>query len=75
MIVGDVYAQLLKIVNTRNGAYGENVFIRYENPDYVKLNSNYIKNIRINIKDSLGENFKFQSGNVLIKLHFRKVQS
>lgn len=70
-LVGNIYAPLLRNVNVvpKNDTYVQRSF---DHIHYMKLNSNRINNIEIKICDSLGELIKFNFGDIIIKIHFRR---
>ena len=70
-IVGDVNAPLLQVVSTGNEA---NSLIEkiYDSPHYIPVMRSNIETIEIDIRSDLGEKIQFQSGQVIIKLHFRR---
>ena len=70
-IVGDVNAPLLQVVSTSydNANIVEKI---YDAPHYIPVLRNNIETIEIDIRSDLGEKIHFQSGQVIIKLHFRR---
>ena len=74
-LVGNMYMPLLRTVATSEGNRGKYVCVNYTSPHYVPLSSNYIKQINITIKDDQGENVKFRSGKLTVKLHFKPLSS
>jgi hypothetical protein len=72
--LGDIKAPLLRVVNS-NGAAGEVITRYYERPRYVPLQKKNFDSIQILIRDDLGQKIQFESGKVLITLHFRRTQS
>ena len=71
-LVGDTEAPLLQVVSTNNT--NENyVEIIYDSPHYVPLSRNNLETIEVDIRSDLGEPIQFQSGKVVVKLHFRKI--
>jgi hypothetical protein len=70
--VGDSYAPLLNVVAIPNNlSYGGYIHIMYNSPHYIPVINNVLDTIEINLKSDTGENIYFESGKVLIKLHFR----
>lgn len=70
-LVGNTYMPLLRTVPTLDKNRGTYVSKNYTDPHYLPLSSNYIKHITIDIRDDQGQNIKFQSGKITVKLHFR----
>ena len=71
-LVGDTEAPLLQVVSTNNT--NENyVEIIYNSSHYVPLSRNNLETIEVDIRSDLGEPIQFQSGKVVVKLHFRKI--
>jgi hypothetical protein len=72
--IGDAYAQILRVVEVPSEKkFGDDIVIRYENPQYRKVLMNEINEIEINIKDDSGELIPFKYGRVRIDLHFKKL--
>ena len=72
--VGDVKAPLLRVVDSGEEIGGV-VTRYYERPRYVPLQKKSFDSIQIVIRDDLGEKIQFESGKVLLTLHFRRVQN
>ena len=71
--VGDTAAPLLRIVEI-NGQKGEMVHIQYDQPRYVPLQKKEFDSIEIDIRDDHGEKISFDSGKLIVTLHFRKAK-
>jgi len=71
--VGDTMAPLLRIVEI-GGQKGEMVHIQYDQPRYVPLQKKEFDSIEVDIRDDLGEKISFDSGKVIVTLHFRKAK-
>ncbi len=71
--VGDTLAPLLRIVEI-SGQRGEMIHIQYDQPRYVPLQKKEFDSIEIDIRDDLGENISFDSGKLIVTLHFRKAK-
>ena len=71
--VGDTTAPLLPIVEV-TGQKGEMVHIQYDRPRYVPLQKKDFDSIEIDIRDDLGEKISFDSGKLIVTLHFRKAK-
>jgi hypothetical protein len=72
--VGDIKAPLLRVVASA-GAAGEVITRYYERPRYVPVQKTNFDSIQILIRDDLGEKIHFESGKVLVTLHFRRARS
>ena len=71
VLVGDACAPLLRIVSA-SGASGEIVTKTFEEPLYVPLQKKNFDSIEIDIRDDLGRSVPFESGKVIVTLHFRR---
>jgi hypothetical protein len=72
--IGDTFSQILRVVEVPNEKnFGDDVVIRYENPQYRNVLFGEISNIEINIKDDSNEFIPFKFGRVRIDLHFKKI--
>ena len=69
--VGDVSAPLLRIVPTKPMKAGLVVTHSYQMPHYMPVKTNYIDTIQMDMRSEFGEKVPFQSGKVVVKLHFR----
>ena len=69
--VGDISAPLLRIVPVPHRRAGEIVTFTYQTPHYLPVKSKYIDTIQVDIRSDFGEKVPFQSGKLVIKLHFR----
>ena len=72
--VGNIKAPLLRVVDS-GGAADDVVTRYYERPRYVPIQKKSFDSIQIVIRDDLGEKIQFESGKVLLTLHFRRVQN
>jgi hypothetical protein len=70
-VVGNTYSSLLQIVPVQ-GQFGD--IVQYSPPKllYVPLRSNTISSIEINLARSSAELISFQTGHVIVQLHFQK---
>ena len=73
-LVGNIYAPLLRNVCIVPKRYNY-VQQSYDRIHYEKLISNRINNIEIKICDSLGQLMKFNFGDIIIKIHFKRRRS
>ena len=69
-IVGDESAPLLCVTSTSGNT--DIIDKIYDSPHYVKVARNNIETIEIDIRSEFGKPIQFKSGQVVIKLHFRK---
>jgi hypothetical protein len=70
--VGDTFAPVLKVVAVPNNVkYGDYIDINYSSPHYIPIVSNVLDIIEINLRSDIGEIIYFDTGKVLLKLHFR----
>jgi len=72
--VGNIKAPLLRVVDS-GGEAGDVVTRYYENPRYVPIQKKSFDSIQIVIRDDLGEKILFESGKVLLTLHFRRARN
>ena len=71
--VGNTLTPLLRTVAFNSKIYGDQVYINYSNPIYVKVNKSFINSIEILVCDSTGETIPFVEGMTTLTLHFRRV--
>ena len=72
--VGNIRAPLLRVVDS-GGAAGDVVTRYYERPRYIPIQKKSFDTVQIIIRDDLGEKILFESGKVLLILHFRRIQN
>ncbi len=72
--VGNIKAPLLRVVDS-GGEAGDVVTRYYERPRYIPLQKKNFDSVQIIIRDDLGEKIQFESGKVLLTLHFRRTQN
>lgn len=72
--VGDSMVPLLRTVPNR-GYQGDTVAISLQPVHYLPVNQTYFDTVEVNIRDDTGELVPFESGRVIITLHFRSVPS
>ena len=72
--VGNIKAPLLRVVDS-GGEAGDVVTRYYERPRYIPLQKKNFDSIQIIIRDDLGEKIQFESGKVLLTLHFRRAKN
>jgi hypothetical protein len=73
-VVGDTIAPLLRIVEAK-GSVGEIITRTYDDPRYVPLQKKNFDSIEIDIRDQLGSPIQFETGRVIVTLHFRRTQN
>ena len=70
-VVGDTLAPLLSIVPVE-GQHGDTVYQRCEKMHYFPVQKKNFNDIHITLRDNQGAVVPFNSGKVLVSLHFRK---
>ena len=70
--VGDSLAPVLRVIPLQRKDEDTMCNITFPNPYYFKLKSNSIDSINVLILDETGKQIRFESGRILINLHFRK---
>jgi hypothetical protein len=71
--VGDTLAPLLRIVDIQ-GEHGTTVNRYYEKPRYVPLQKKHFDSVEIDIRDDLGEPIPFETGKLIVTLHFKRAK-
>ena len=71
--VGDTLAPLLRIVDV-DGNQGEILHRRFDKPRYLPLQKKNFDTIELLIKDDIGKPIPFESGKVVVILHFRQAK-
>lgn len=71
--VGDTMAPLLRIVEV-GGVAGEMMHLQYDQPRYVPLQKKTFDSIEIDIRDDAGDSIPFDSGKLIVTLHFRRAK-
>ena len=74
IMVGNIFSKLLRTVSTRNRDYGHYITRIFTSPHYLPLASSFENYVEISIRDDAGRLIPFESGKVIITLHFRKRQ-
>ena len=72
-VVGDSLVPLLRIVNI-DGDDGEIITKTFDNPFYVAVSRKFVDRIQCNIKDDTNQLVPFESGKVIVTLHFKKAK-
>ncbi len=70
-IVGNQLVPLLRTISLE-GKEGEYVHKIFDSLHYLDLSSDFFQHIEIKLANDLGELIRFQTGKVIVKLHFRK---
>ena len=72
-IMGDYFANILRIVAIPDDVpTGAQIAQQYDKVHYYPLDSNEFETVEIAIKDSQGLPVAFNSGSVIVTLHFRR---
>ena len=69
--VGDMLVPLLRIVPVE-GVDGQRVNKSFLRPQYIPVDRKAFETIEVNIRRDTGESVPFESGKVLLTLHFRQ---
>lgn len=73
-IVGNSFSQLVRVIDIPNKAsFGEQVTLHYNNPHYIPVNTNTLRDIEILILDDSGAKIPFTHGRTTVTLHFRPI--
>ena len=70
-VVGEVLVPLLRVVPIE-GQHGERVTKTWLNSQYIPVRKNHFQDIHIIIRDGMGKPIAFESGRVILTLHFRR---
>ena len=73
-LVGNSKVSLLKVVKC-SGEFGDNVSVNFPNLQYVPVSVKSFETVEIDIKDDTQEKVPFESGKVIVTLHFRQRRS
>ena len=71
--VGSQRIPLLRNIVINYNTSQKTTWAHYDNPHYLRVNKTNISSILIDIRDDKGNKILFDSGNISIKLHFRKI--
>ena len=71
--VGDTKAPLLRIVPV-DGRNGESIYKVFGEPRYIPLQKKNFQSIEINIRDDIGNPIPFETGKLVVTLHFRQTK-
>lgn len=70
-VVGDTQVPLIRIVPVE-GKDGERVSRSFLTPQYLPVNRKQLETIEVNIRRDTGDKIPFESGRVLVTLHFKR---
>ena len=70
-LVGDANVPLLRILRLK-GKHGEMIAWSYDKPHYFRVNRRHFQTVEVDIRDGSGNPVPFESGKVIVTLHFRK---
>lgn len=71
--VGDTLAPLLRIVEV-SGSRDEMVHIQFDQPRYIPIQKKCFDSIEIDIRDDTGDPVSFDTGKLIVTLHFRRAK-
>ena len=71
-IVGDARVSLLRTVPVL-GEYGKTIYRSFQDIHYVPILLNSFQNLEVNLNTDTGDYVPFQSGRVVVTLHFKRV--
>ena len=74
-MVGDVSAPLLRVCNLPTLSTERSIHLSFTNVHYKPVHKTHFESIAISINTETGELMPFQSGKVLVTLHFRRVHN
>jgi hypothetical protein len=74
-IVGDVSAPLLRVCNLPTSSTERSIHLSFTDIHYKPVHKTHFESIAISINTETGELMPFQSGKVLLTLHFRRVHN
>ena len=73
VVVGDTEAPLLRCTGVKNNSEEAMTTYNFPNPVYVPLNTNYLKEVTIYLRDSFGDPIPFKYGEVVVLLGLRPI--
>lgn len=71
--VGNTLVPLLRTVPFNSKTYGDMISITYDKPIYLPIRKNFIDNLKIELRDSIGELIPFDEGLTTLMLHFKRI--
>ena len=74
-MVGDVSAPLLRVCNLPTLSTERSIHLSFTNVHYKPVHKTHFESIAVSINTETGELMPFQSGKVLVTLHFRRVHN
>jgi hypothetical protein len=72
--VGDTSVPLLRVVDMES-PFRSIVHKNFDRPRYIALRKTNFESLEIDIRDSIGRAIPFESGTVIVTLHFRRANS
>ena len=72
--VGDISAPLLRVVDME-APFQSIVHRNFDRPRYIALRATNFDSLEIDIRDNIGRAIPFESGTVIVTLHFRRANS
>ena len=73
IVVGDTEAPLLRCMAVKNKSQEDMMTYDFPNPVYIPLNTNYLKEVTIYLRDSFGDPIPFDYGEVVAILGLRPI--
>lgn len=71
-LIGDSSVQCLRVCSLPKADFGKTINLSFEQPHYLPLSKRSFNTIRVTLKDKTNQQIRFQFGETLIKLHFKK---
>jgi len=71
-LIGDSSVHCLRVCTLPQARFGETINLTFDQPHYLPLSRRSFNTIRVTLKDKTNEQIRFQFGETLIKLHFKK---
>ena len=71
-LIGDKTVQCLRVCTLPQRNFGETINLTFDQPHYLPLSKRSFSTIRVTLKDKTNEQIRFQFGETLVKLHFKK---
>lgn len=72
--VGDTQAPLLRIIDVE-GKHGSTIHKIFDRPRYVPIQKLQFDSLELDLRDDFGKPIPFESGKLIVTLHFRKARS
>ncbi len=71
-IVGDKLSPLLRVIDFNRDKINDHIFQEFDQLYYIPVSVNNFRTIKIDIRSERGGHIPFESGEVMVSLHFRK---